>query len=83
MTDTLVSKEEFQLRIPSQSSNSSNAGQREGDAGSGDLSPKGSGIKCTEIDLFSLRWVIHEYNQHAVINCNNLVIHITGTHNKQ
>ena len=78
MTDTLVSKEEFQLRIPSQSSNSSNAGQREGD-----LSPKGSGIKCTEIDLFSLRWVIYKYNQYAVINCNNLVIHIAGTHNKQ
>ena len=41
MTDTLVGKEEF---VPFQSSNSSNAGQREGDTGSGDLSPKESGI---------------------------------------
>ena len=45
MTDTLEGKEEFELRIPSQSSNSSNAGQREGDTGSEDLSPKGSGIR--------------------------------------
>ena len=64
MTDTLEGKEEFELRILSQSSNSSNAGQREGGTGSRDLSPKGSGIRCTEIDLFSLKWpkwVIHEY----------------------
>ena len=44
MTDTWVGEEEFGLRIPSQSPNSSKGGQKEGDAGSGDLSPKGSGI---------------------------------------
>ena len=40
-------------------------------------------IRYTAIYLFSVRPVMHENNQHAVIDCNNLVYHIADTHSKQ
>ena len=40
-------------------------------------------IRYIPIYLFSVRPVIRENNQHAVIDCNNLVYRIADTHNKQ
>ena len=40
-------------------------------------------VRYTVIYLLGVRPVIHENNQHAVIDYNNLAYHIADIHNKQ